>query len=93
MIKTTPKVIDKFLDFDATLLELSCAYTSDIPAEIYWTKNGKYINVTNEYDINTGQLLISKPVNVEELFGTYQCFVENKYGIDYTVNRILVKCE
>ncbi len=90
---TTPKVVDIFLEYDATHLELLCSYEPGIPLSIYWTRNGKYIDVTNTYDMSTGLLRLSKPENFDNLFGTYQCFVENIHGTDYTINRILVKCQ
>ncbi len=57
---------------------------------IYWYKDGR--DITQYYDVNTGRL--SYNVNIDpNLYGVYQCFLENEAGSDYVIFRALPRCE
>ena len=92
-VNSLPRVVDHFLEYDASIVELSCSFSSQVPSEVYWVKNGELLDTSNTYDLTTGTLLLTDEKFENGLFGIYQCFIENEYGTDYTINRILVKGE
>ncbi len=57
---------------------------------IYWYKDGR--DITEYYDVNTG--VLSYDVTIDpNLYGVYQCFLENEAGSDYVNFRALPRCE
>ena len=63
----------------------SCAVTGPNQT-LYWYKDGR--DITEHYD--TGQLRYSVQ---DDLYGVYQCFVENSAGSDFVVFRVLERSE
>ena len=90
-ITLSPKVTDIYLSEDASSTDLICSVASETSALVYWTRNGALLDTTGFYNKETGTLKVSQNLNGDSLFGLYQCFIENKYGMDYSVQRILIK--
>ena len=61
----------------------SCRVTG-LDQTLYWYKDGR--DITEHYSSSTGQIRYSVQ---DDVYGVYQCFVENSNGSDFVNFRVL----
>ena len=71
--------IDPVLDRTNRELMLECAVYGYFPTEVWWTKNGSYLNGTNTYFKSENRTLVIVDPQLRDN-GIYYCHAKNKWS-------------